>query len=80
MLGVDWEVHIGDLVMAGAFLISALGVFFSLRFAVADQGRRLTGVEVELKRLTDVLVANARLDAQVVAISARVLLLEQRRE
>ena len=73
----DPTVHFGDIMIALTVLFGGVSVFYQLREALKAQDDRLKGVEVELKRLADVTILNARVEERVNALSLRVNLLER---
>jgi len=61
----DWTVNIGQIFTALGVLIGGVYAISNVRWGQEEQGRRLAGVEDELKKLSELIVANARLDERV---------------
>lgn len=64
-LTFDWTVNIGQIFTALGVLIGGVYAISNVRWGQEEQGRRLAGVEDELKKLSELIVANARLDERV---------------
>ena len=61
----DWTVNIGQIFTALGVLIGGVYAISNVRWGQEEQGRRLAAVEDELKKLSELIVANARLDERV---------------
>lgn len=74
----DATVHAGDLLTVGTVALGGLSVFFSMRATLQKHTDELSGIQQELKKLAEVLIANARTDERVTAAVLRITALEAR--
>ncbi len=57
-------------------LLGGIAVFLNLRANVQEMTHRVVGVEVEIKKLVDVLVIIGRQDERILALERRIQLIE----
>lgn len=74
----DTTINLGQLVTFFGFVIGGLGVVFALRHDVRNLGGRMTNVEAELRKMTDVMVTLARQDEQFKSVNRRLESLERK--
>ena len=74
----DATVHAGDLLTVCTVAVGGLSVFFSMRSTLQKHTDELNGIQQELKKLAEVLIANARTDERVTAAILRITALEAR--
>ena len=61
----EGTVHLGDILQSLAILGGGIVVFVELRQNMKSQGRRLDGVEDEIKKQTEILISIGRQDEQL---------------
>ena len=89
---IDTTISIGSIIQIGEMLVVGIAFVFAMRGAVDKLAERLAGmsdrvgsidervggVEAELKKVSDILVSNARIEEKVTAANLRITALEAR--
>lgn len=74
----DWSVNLGHLLTIGTFIITIAGFIMVMRDRVDAMSRRMVNMEIEMKKIVEVLVQQGRLDERMTAIDGRMLAQGQR--
>lgn len=69
----DWTISAGNLFTIGSFLVVASATVITLRNRVDSISIRLLSFENEIRRLTDILIAQGRQEERMNAMDARMV-------
>ncbi len=77
-LAFDSTINLGNALTFLGFVLAATAIVYSLRANVRSLGERMRAVELEMRKLTEVMVTLGRQDERLHAQMQRMLMLEQR--
>ena len=75
-IAFSWDLNIGQVLNIVSFLTAGIWAFSSFKAELSSASRRLESVETEVKKLSEVVVSNARLDERVTALGLRITAVE----
>lgn len=75
---IDLTVNLGNLIEFAGFVVGGLIVIGSMRGDLRTLKEAVAMMQVEIKKISDILVAQGRLDERITALSERVYNVERR--
>lgn len=74
----DWQINLGNVLTIISFIIGGLGFVWTMKSQIDSLGSRTMAMEVELKKLVDVLINQGRQDERLNAMDFRLAASAQR--
>ena len=77
-LSFSWTLDVGQVMNIVAIVAGVIWAIATVRTQLSDAQERIGGVELELKKLSEVVISNARLEERLTAALLRITALETR--
>lgn len=74
---IDYTITIGNIVEIGSIILGGLAVLYTLKGDVKTLKRDFEAIQLEIKKLGDILVNLADIRGDIKALTARVIMAEQ---